>query len=138
MATRTITTPDTFEGYPPGSRIPMHEVKSHARASGSHWFDPDTLRSFGSKVPDAARIGPDGRAYFISSEQDRRYGDDRRYAAWNGERRYTLRAYDPSTGQVDGAERAADGGYDHDAFGRYRTLRTATTALRRLLDRPNV
>ena len=135
MATVTYRTPDAFDGYQPGDRIPMSEVRSHARRSGSHWFDPDTLRSFGSKVPDAARIGPDGRAYFISSEQDRRYGGDRRHAAWNGERRYTLRAYNPATGIVDDAERAPDGGYDHDAFGRYRTLQTATTALRRLLDR---
>lgn len=133
MATVTYTTPDTFEGYAPGSRIPMHEVRSHARASGSHWFDPDTMRGFGSRIPDAARIGPDGRAYFISSEQDRRY--DGSTGAWDGRRRYTLRAYNPATGIVDDAERLPGDRYDPDAFGRYATLQTASAALRRLLAR---
>lgn len=133
MATVTLRTPDTFEGYEPGNTIPMHEVTSHARRSGSHWFDPETMRGFRSKVPTVATIGPDGRAYFVSSEQDRRY--DGSAGAWDGERRYTLRAYDPATGHVDDAERMPDGHYDPDAFGRYRSLQTATTALRRLLAR---
>ena len=133
MATRTLTTPDTFEGYPTGSRIPMHEVQDHARRSGSHWFDPKTMRGFGSRVPNVATIGPDGRAYFVSSEQDARY--DRTTAAWGGERRYTLRAYNPASGSVEDVERLPDGAYDPDAFGRYRSLQTATAALRRFLDR---
>lgn len=131
MATVTLTTPDTFEGYPTGSRIPMDEVRSHARRSGSHWFDADTMRSFGSKVPTVATIGPDGRAYFVSSERDRRY--DGSAGAWDGERRYTLRAYNPASGSVEDVERLPGDRYDPDAFGRYRSLQTATAALRRFL-----
>jgi hypothetical protein len=131
MATITLRTPDAFDGYPAGARIPMHEVRSHARRSGSHWFDADTMRSFGSRIPDHARIGADGRAYFVSSERDTRY--DGSAGAWNGERRYTLRAYDPAAGSVDNAERAPDGSFDHDAFGRYRSARSAATALRAIV-----
>ena len=130
MSTRTITTPDTFPShYRPGDILPMHEVATHARQSGSHWFDPDAKRFFGSRVANFATLGADGRAYFVSSEQDRPvpgFGP----GAWNGARRYTCRAYDPATGEVQHADRA-----DRDAFGRYATHQGASAALARMAAR---
>ena len=72
-------------------RIPIAEVIAHAKSVGSHWFDPGAKAWFGSRWSDHAYLSTDGtRAYFWSSEQD----TARPYAAWNGERRYTLRVAD--------------------------------------------
>ena len=62
----------------------VQQIKDMNAATGGHFFDADSMRYFGSKV-----YGPViGGRYFITSEQDRNpYGA----AAWNGQRRYTVR-----------------------------------------------
>lgn len=60
------------------------EIIETARATGSHFFDPDTMRFFGSRI-NAALYG--GR-FFVSSEQHRSMWGS---PAWGGARRYTVR-----------------------------------------------
>lgn len=66
------------------------------QANGSHFFDADTMRQFGSRLaPDCLPL-PDGSALFITSEADR-YGT---VHAHGGARKYTVRLcfYDPQHG----------------------------------------
>lgn len=64
------------------------DIRAANRAIGHHWFDRDTVRFFGSRV---GRTVYGGR-FFVSSEQDQPFG--RFPAAWNGERRWTVRMAD--------------------------------------------
>lgn len=43
----------------------IKEIKQANRASGGHWFDPDTLRFFRSRIDSTVY----GGRYFVSSEQ---------------------------------------------------------------------
>jgi hypothetical protein len=56
---------------------------------GHHFFDRDTLRFFSSRVHDDLY----GGRYFVTSERDESYGSFG--AAWDGERRYTIRKANP-------------------------------------------
>lgn len=58
----------------------IKEIRDENELVGQHWFSPESLRWFGSKI---GRTVYGGR-YFITSEQDT-------YGAWNNERRYTIR-----------------------------------------------
>ena len=65
--------------------------------NGGYWFSPDTMRFFRSRLSDHAYVNPfNGRAYFVSSEQNHGFGGD--YP-----RLYTVRAYDFITGNIDEA-----------------------------------
>ena len=63
-------------------------IATAIRASGSHWADPTTMRTFGSRVLSGTPGLRDGVAvvWFTSSERDR--------AMSNGRRRYTVRVFD--------------------------------------------
>lgn len=83
----------------------MANLRRMARDAGSHWFDPDTLRFFKSRVAREAYLGADGRWYFISSEQGPRMP-----------RKYTVRA--------------ADDGWVHiESFGGFQAFETRAQAL---------
>jgi hypothetical protein len=57
-----------------------------------HWFSPDTLRFFRSRVAQGGYVTPDGaRVYFVSSEQ----------FDYNSPRLYTVRVQDRQTGAID-------------------------------------
>ena len=59
-------------------------IRAANAAAGFHFFDRDSMRAFSSRVH--GRLY--GGRYFVTSEQDRApYGA----AAWDGERRYTVR-----------------------------------------------
>ena len=97
-------------------------LKRAVRVSGSHFFDSETMRAFGSRlIGEPKWIAVDGKpcVLFITSERDR-YGGVLGQA-WNGERRYTLRHFDPMTGRI----------YSGD-FGEYRTARAARAAFRKV------
>lgn len=49
-------------------RVPMSMIRRANLAAGGHWFSPDTMRFFRSRV---ARVGYKGTGpiYFVSSEQ---------------------------------------------------------------------
>jgi hypothetical protein len=90
----------------------IDSVISRAKFRGSHFFDKDTMRAFGSRLADDVypdRIG--AGTYFMTSERDR----DRGYgAAWNGQRRYTVRYLD-SEGEF----------HDASEFGEFSSLPAA-------------
>jgi hypothetical protein len=67
----------------------MDDVRAVNRDAGSHWFDPDTLRFFGSRIGDTLY----GRRFFTSSE----------YASFDRRgRKYTVRVVLPD-GSIDDA-----------------------------------
>jgi hypothetical protein len=45
-----------------------YELADYAVDHGSHFFDPDTMRFFGSKILDGVTVDK-GRAYFVTSEK---------------------------------------------------------------------
>lgn len=106
-----------------GHGAPQHELEllEYAQLHGSHFFDPDTMRFFGSRLAPGVSVAPDkSRVYFITSERDPLH--DKYPAAWGGQRRYTLRAMFP------GAEFKSV-----DEFGEFDTLRQARSALAQIL-----
>lgn len=83
------------------------EIRYENERSGHHWFKPETLRYFGSRI---GRTVYGGR-YFISSEQDA-------YGAWNGRRLYTIRM-----ANADGTIETVG------EFGQYKTAAAARRAV---------
>lgn len=87
------------------------------RARGGHWFEHDSMELFGTRFEsDPDLIGDE--YYFITSEQDRS-GDPSR-SAWEGVRRYTIRA------EYKGRIRTVG------EFGEFETLSEAQEALRNI------
>jgi len=64
----------------------IEQIRYANRQLGHHFFDTDTLRFFRSRNGSTVY----GGQYFITSEQDHDYGGSIG-AAWDGERRYTVR-----------------------------------------------
>lgn len=69
----------------------VNAIKDAMRAAGSHWFDPDTMRCFGTKVLPTVYQGPGG-IYFVT--QDDQY---RRELP----KRFTVRRYNPVDNDID-------------------------------------
>lgn len=59
----------------------INDIQTAVRNSGSHWFDPSTMRFFKCRVLDEVYSGPGG-VYFVSSERGP-----------HGPRRYTVRQF---------------------------------------------
>ena len=67
------------------------EVIQATRYRGSHFFDPDTMRYFQSRLSDPVYVTKFG-TFIITSEKDRPfYYEGRTHAAYGGMRRYTVR-----------------------------------------------
>jgi hypothetical protein len=66
----------------------VNTIKDANRVVGGHWFDPDTMRCFGTRVLATVYQGPGG-IYFVTSDHD--------YAR---NRCYSVRRFDPATGDV--------------------------------------
>lgn len=62
--------------------LTIQDIKN---ASKGHFFDKEAMKFFGSKVYDEVY----GGRYFLTSERD-----SGELAAWNGQRRYTVRGID--------------------------------------------
>lgn len=62
------------------------------RRNGGHFFDPDTMRSFQSRVSENVYPVANG-AIIVTSEKDRPWYGSYGYSpgAWEGRRRYTVR-----------------------------------------------
>jgi hypothetical protein len=87
----------------------LNEIRYEAKRAGSHFFDTDTMRFFGSRVLPTVY----GGRYFITSEQDH-YG--------NGAKAYTIRIA------------LADGHIDTVGdFQAYATRAQAVSAVKRLV-----
>ena len=72
----------------------IDDIQAEMRADGSHWWDPDTMRFFGTRVCGAVYQGDDG-IFFVTSEWNGPRGKEQ------GRRAYTLRQYKPQEKQVD-------------------------------------
>jgi hypothetical protein len=100
----------------------MAEVREANRRAGQHFFDPDTMRFFGSRV--GSVVYPVGnRVLFVTSEQDRGPGD----RAWHGERLYTVREAKPDGGIATVSE-----------FGQFTTHHGAVAFIKRLAAKVSV
>jgi hypothetical protein len=66
------------------------DIKRANKANGGHWFEPATMRFFNSKVESRVYEGPGG-VYFVTSER----------RELDMPKRYTVRVFDPSTGDID-------------------------------------
>ncbi len=97
----------------------MNDLVRANEAIGHHWFDPSSMRHFGTKIesPWPVLIG-DECYFFVTSEQDTSYGDNR---AWNGRRRFTIRY--SRLGVI----------HTFSEFGEYGTRKAATNALNALV-----
>ncbi len=72
----------------------LQEIKDNCATFGSHWFSPDTMRFFASRVSDNVHTGPGG-VFFVSSEQFRASG------LYDGPRRYSVRQFKPENAHPD-------------------------------------
>lgn len=66
----------------------VNTIKDAVRATGSHWFDPDTMRFFGTRVLPTVWQGPGG-VFFVTS--------DKRF---DGKRGHTVRQFKPEDSSV--------------------------------------
>jgi hypothetical protein len=110
----------------------MTEVVQCVKATGSHFFDTDTMRAFGSRLHDPVYVTKFG-SFIVTSEKDKPYHGSFGYSpgAWGGQRRYTVRfvacrtirehahGYDYRTKRGGIADTSAD------AFGRFGSLDSA-------------
>lgn len=71
--------------------LSINDIQTRMRAAGSHWFDADTMRFFGTAVESGVWNSADGReAYFVTR-------DDR----FDRSRGYTIRRYDAATNSIE-------------------------------------
>lgn len=92
-----------------GKYLSVSQIKRHNEDIGHHFFSPDTLRFFKSKVYEDLHLGQ----YFITSEMNK-YATD-------GKREYTIRRA-TGTGEIETV----------GIFGGYSSLKSARTALRKI------
>jgi len=71
----------------------MADIKAANKAAGKFFFERDTMRFFKSRACRAVYQGPGG-VFFVTSEQGPTADD---------KRRYTVRQFNPDTGEVDTA-----------------------------------
>lgn len=77
----------------------INDIKAANRAAGFHWFDPDTMRFFGTRILPTVYQGPGG-VYFVT--WDKKGFDERQgYGA-------TVRTFDPETGSTGTAKEGGD------------------------------
>lgn len=81
----------------------VNAIKDAVRATGSHWFDPDTMRFFGTRVKPRVYQGPGG-VFFCTSDK-----------TYNGGRAYTVRRFTPETADISTAGEVCGYHSLHDA-----------------------
>lgn len=67
----------------------INEIRDANRAAGFHWFDPETMRFFGTKVLPEVCSG-DGGIYFVTEDND-----------YRGRRGYTVRQFLPLSCEIN-------------------------------------
>lgn len=70
----------------------IRDIKTHNKQASRFFFEPATLRFFSSRISSVVHEGPGG-IFFVTSEQ----------FDWQSPRLYTIRKYDPATGEIDSA-----------------------------------
>ncbi len=66
----------------------INDIKTAMRVRGSHWFDPDTMRFFKTRVLETVYQG-EGGIYFVTSERGP-----------HGPRKFTVRQFNPDTADI--------------------------------------
>ena len=125
----TIPTFDTtgrieylFGTRTPQGSVPWTLLEASVARCGSCFFDRDTMRAFGSRrigLPKWVEVEGSPVVLFMTSERD-----TSSHPAWDGQRRYTLRAFDPSTGRIRT--------YPGTGFGEYRDSAALRAAFNRV------
>lgn len=76
--------------------VDMRDIERASERGSRHWFSPNTMRFFRSRVGGFGYLTDDGsKAYFVSSEQFESSMGDR------ADRRYTVRVCEMKTGEID-------------------------------------
>lgn len=105
--------------------VTMKAICEYNAACGYRWFDPETMRWWGTRLlPTSVCEGPGG-VYFVTSDAQYIAGHDRGKA-----RIYTVRRF-YKTGEVDTVYRTNDNAVQGDPL-RFRTAARAKSAARRL------
>lgn len=73
----------------------INEIQAAMRADGSHWWDPDSMRFFGTRVLNGTVYKGTGGIYFVTSEWDGFSGKE------NNRRAYSVRKFNPDTLDID-------------------------------------
>jgi len=68
----------------------VNAIKEASRAAGSHWFDPDTMRSFGTKILPTVYQGEGGIFFVTEDDQYRR----------ELPKMYTIRKWNPEDNSI--------------------------------------
>lgn len=102
----------------------IDELKQAASLANNHFFDPETLRWFGSRIGTTVY----GGRYFVTSERDP-HGN-----AWDGQRRYTVRMFEANeyTRDRDGRRCVRIDIDNVGGFGQYETAAEARAAAAKL------
>lgn len=66
----------------------INDIQDRVRATGSHWFDPDTMRMFGTRVVGGVFDGKGG-VYFATSDKQ-----------FDGSRAFSVRQFHPETAEI--------------------------------------
>lgn len=96
----------------------QQELKQAVASTGSHFFDAETMRWFGSRLCGEPVTDATGAVWFVTSERDS-HG-----AAWGGRRMYSVRSWNGQTIDTVGG------------FGAHATRSSALSAMRRLAGGP--
>lgn len=77
----------------------IQKIKDQHRAAGLHFFDTAAMLFFHSHIYEKVY----DNLCFVTSEQDEGVVcmDLKRHAAWDGERRFTVRRFNPVTKEID-------------------------------------
>ena len=91
--------------------ISMDSIRAAVDSTGSHWFSPNTMRFFRTRLPQSGLKDGAGRLWFVSSE-----------AYLRSPRKYSVRCFS-----------AGAGASTHGDFNVYATRSAATRAMRRAI-----
>ena len=98
------------------TRVPMSDVRAAANAAGNHWFSPDSMRFFRTRLPLFGERDSTGRVWFVTSEAPRA-----------GARRYSVRCFIPNTCNIT----------THGEFHSHRSRAAAINAMQAAINNPD-
>lgn len=101
------------------TRWTVNSIKQAARDAGSHWFDPDTMRSFGTEVLPSVYQGRGGVFFVTKDDQYRR----------ELPKRYTVRQFDPADASIGTYSDLNQFGDMEDAIGMAKEAATKRAAI---------
>ena len=70
--------------------LTINDIQSRMRAAGSHWFDADTMKFWGTRIESGVWTSADGSvAYFVTSDEQ-----------FDHTRGFTIRRYDVAANEI--------------------------------------